>query len=122
MENVSTDKANLNERPEMFWKLQKVIYRCIHRILRHVVKRFTIPVPDLISGPGSIQQLPALIEKQGLANPLLVTDKGITSLGLTDSLLQGIKSAQMECSVYDDVQANPSISDIEAGVRASPGQ
>jgi alcohol dehydrogenase class IV len=102
----------------MTWNLQKILYRCIHRLLRHVVKRFTIPVPDLISGPGSIEQLPALIKKEGLGNPLLVTDKGITSLGLTDSLLIGLKAAQIQCSVYDAVQPNPAISDIEAGVRA----
>jgi alcohol dehydrogenase class IV len=102
----------------MIWNLQKVLYRCIHRLLRHIVKRFTIPVPDLISGPGSIQQLPALISKEGLRNPLLVTDQGITNLGLTDSLLQGLKAAQIEYSVYDAVQPNPTIRDIEVGVRA----
>jgi alcohol dehydrogenase len=102
----------------MIWNFQKVLYRCIHKILRHVVKRFNIPVPDLISGPGSIEELPALIKKNALQNTLLVTDQGITSLGLTNSLLQGLKAAQIEFYVYDAVQPNPSISDIEAGVRA----
>ena len=102
----------------MIWKLQKVLYRCIHRILRHVVKRFTIPVPDLISGPGSIQRLPVLIQKQGIQKPLLVTDAGITHLGLADSLLSGLQDAKIEYAVYDSVHPNPTISNVEAGVRA----
>ena len=69
--------------------------------------------PQLITGAGSISKLPAVIKEKGLDKVLIVTDKGLMSLNLLASLFEGLEKAGIKYTVYDGVQPNPTIDNIE---------
>ncbi len=69
--------------------------------------------PQLLEGPGSIRKLPELIKSKGIGNVLVVTDKGLTGLGLLDGLYEELEKAGVKYTVFDGVQPNPTIDNIE---------
>lgn len=69
--------------------------------------------PKMLTGPGSIKKLPALICEKGLKKVLIVTDKGLMGIGLLNGLFEELEKAGVEYVVYDGVQPNPSIENIE---------
>ena len=68
----------------------------------------------LLQGPGSIRKLPALIKEQGVRKPLIVTDSVLMELKLLQSLFAAFDAIHMPYAVYDGVQPNPSIDNVEA--------
>jgi alcohol dehydrogenase class IV len=75
-------------------------------------------MPELLEGPDSLKCLPEFIRGKGLLRVLVVTDKGIMSLGLLDGLLQGLKETGIEYAIYDNTVANPTIDNIEEALEA----
>lgn len=73
--------------------------------------------PKLLEGAGSVKNLPAVLKSSGIDNVLLVTDKGLTKLRLTDGLIEELKRNDIKVTVYDGVQPNPSIENIEEARR-----
>lgn len=73
--------------------------------------------PQLLEGENSLNQLPGLIRSKGLHSVLIVTDKGITSLGLMDELLEGLKKEEIDFFVYDKTVPNPTIDNIEEALQ-----
>jgi len=69
--------------------------------------------PELLEGEGSLRELPARINKENIKSILLVTDKGITALGLADPLIGALRGAAVTVSVYDKTVPNPTIDNIE---------
>lgn len=69
--------------------------------------------PQLLTGPGAVKKLPALIKEKGLSKVLVVTDKGLTGLGLPNGLFEELTNAGIGYVVYDGVQPNPTIDNIE---------
>ena len=69
--------------------------------------------PELLRGPGSVNELPALIKSLGLRRVLLVTDAGLMRLGLPGPLLAGLEKAGLFCAVYDKTAANPTTRCVE---------
>jgi len=74
-------------------------------------------MPETLEGPGSVKQLPSLIKEKGFNKVLIVTDKGITNLGLMNGMLEALESAGVEYYIYDGVQPNPTDIDVLEGVR-----
>jgi alcohol dehydrogenase len=93
------------------------MYRLYCRAYQNVLKLAAIFLPwrkpVLIEGINSIHTLPKVIKNQGLRSVLIVTDKGIASLGLLNGLLRGLKSEGISFAVYDETVPNPTISNIE---------
>lgn len=73
--------------------------------------------PELLKGAGAVKKLPALVKKEGLSNVLVVTDKGLMGLHLLDSLFEGLESEGIKYTVYDGVQPNPTIYNIEDALK-----
>lgn len=69
--------------------------------------------PQLLTGPGAVKKLPALIKEKGLSKVLVVTDKGLTGLGLLNGLYEELNNEGIGYVVYDGVQPNPTIDNIE---------
>ncbi|RXI95569.1 iron-containing alcohol dehydrogenase [Anaerobacillus alkaliphilus] len=69
--------------------------------------------PELLEGENSVSKLPAVIRSKGIDNVLVVTDNGITSLGLLDRLLEGLQHEDINYVVYDRTIPNPTITNIE---------
>lgn len=69
--------------------------------------------PQMLTGPGSVKKLPALIKEKNLNKVLIVTDKGLMGLGLLNGLFEELDNQGIGYVVYDGVQPNPSIENIE---------
>jgi len=85
------------------------IYQAILRAVSYVLPWRQ---PELIDGENSLDRLPKRIQEQGISSVLIVTDKGILSVGLIDSLLQGLKEAGIRYAVYDKTVPNPTVDNI----------
>ena len=69
--------------------------------------------PQLIKGAGAVTKLPQVIKELGYNNVLVVTDKGLMGLHLLDSMFEELKNNNIAYVVYDGVQPNPTIDNIE---------
>ena len=69
--------------------------------------------PQLLEGEGAVLELPKYIKDKGLNRVLVVTDKGLMSIHLLDPLFEELKAQGIEYFVYDGVQPNPTIPNIE---------
>ncbi|MBU5626750.1 iron-containing alcohol dehydrogenase [Oscillibacter sp. MSJ-2] len=72
---------------------------------------FYLPT-KIISGWGSLQELPGEALKWG-GRALVVTDPGIRSAGLLEKVEAVLAAGGVACTVYADVQANPTIQNAE---------
>jgi alcohol dehydrogenase len=73
--------------------------------------------PELVSGENSVDRLPTLIKNKGIKSVLIVTDKGISSLGLLNGLLLQMDGEGLSYTVYDKTVPNPTIDNIEEALR-----
>ncbi len=69
--------------------------------------------PQLIKGSGAVKKLPQVIKELGYNNVLVVTDKGLMGLHLLDSMFEELRNNDIAYVVYDGVQPNPTIDNIE---------
>ncbi|MCA1055450.1 iron-containing alcohol dehydrogenase [Rossellomorea aquimaris] len=73
--------------------------------------------PRLIEGENSLSELPAVLKGEGILRVLIVTDEGISALGLMDGLLQGLTDATIDYTIYDQTVPNPTIGNIEDALK-----
>lgn len=97
-----------------------VLFRIYCRVFQKCFKFFSplLPwrEPQLLEGPGSLLRVPELLNERKLKRLLLVTDKGISSLGLIKPLLKELEKNAISCTVYDETVPNPTITNIEAAL------
>ena len=98
----------------MIWTLKKIWYRVFQFVLTSAMYLMPWRQPELLTGPGSIKKLPELIQSKGLHNVLIVTDSVLRKLGVLDSFFSACDAAGLKGVVYDGVEPNPSIENIEA--------
>ena len=97
--------------------LTNAFCRVYQKTFKMVMPVFNWDEPELLKGPGAIKDLPALVKSKGVTNVLIVTDKGLMSLNLLDSLFENLDKQNIKYTVYDGVQPNPSIENIEEARR-----
>jgi alcohol dehydrogenase len=73
--------------------------------------------PELLEGENSLMKLPKLIKSLGVKRVLIVTDSGITSIGLMDNFLQGLHEESVNFFIYDETVPNPTIINIEEALQ-----
>ena len=61
----------------------------------------------------SVCELPGLFDKKKINKVLLVTDKSVRSLGLTEELEMSLKANDIELTIYDGTVANPTTTNVE---------
>lgn len=69
--------------------------------------------PKLLRGANSIRRLSGFIRERGYKNVLIVTDQGISSLGLMDEMLKDFDEDKITYVIYDKTVPNPTIDNIE---------
>ena len=67
-------------------------------------------------GAGRIQELAAACAQAGIKKPLLVTDKGLATLPVTQSTLDILEAAGLGRAMFSEVDPNPNEKNLEAGV------
>ncbi len=95
----------------MFFK--RIYYRLNQKVLKFFMRFMNWKEPELLEGEGAVLRLPAFIKNKGLKRILVVTDKGLMSLHLLDPLFNELKAQGIEYFIYDGVQPNPTIPNIE---------
>ena len=97
----------------MLWGLKKFWYRVCQKVLKVAMCFMDWSEPMLFMGEGSVLKLPEFIKNKNINKVLVVTDKGLMGLHLLDPLFEELKKQQIEYFVYDGVQPNPTIPNIE---------
>ena len=69
-------------------------------------------------GPGCIKELGEACLSLGIKNPLLVTDKILAQLDITQNALAILKSSGFESPIFCEVDPNPNEVNLEAGLSA----
>lgn len=54
-----------------------------------------------------------ILKEKNLNKVLILTDKGVSSLGLLDSLKKSLKKSKVKFYIYDEVVSNPTIENVE---------
>jgi len=67
-------------------------------------------------GNGRIKELADACAATGMKNPLLVTDKGLANLPITQTTLDIMDAAGLGRAMFSDVDPNPNEKNLEAGV------
>ena len=69
-------------------------------------------------GPGARKELPGVVARLGFRKALVVTDKGLMKFGVAKQILDVLDSAGIPYEVYDDVKPNPTVTNVQNGIRA----
>lgn len=81
-----------------------------------MLNNFTFNLPTRIEfGRESINKTGMIARELGAKKVILVTDKGVTSSGLTAKVVNLIREAGLELVVFDDVMPNPRDTDCQIG-------
>ncbi len=99
------------------FSLQVVFYRVLMFVLK--ISTLFLPIfrkPKIVSGPGSSLQLCEMIAGAGVKKLLIVTDSMLVKLGLLEAMQQKLTELGVIWVVYDGVQPDPTIAQIEAGL------
>jgi alcohol dehydrogenase class IV len=99
------------------WALKKLYYRIYQAVMGFSMNFLIWIEPTIIDGKDSIKKLAGVIKGKGISNVLIVTDSVLMGLHLLDSLFEALKSAGIKYSLYDQVQPNPTIDNIEAALK-----
>lgn len=92
-------------------------YRAYQGVYKVAMGALDWTPPKLLQGAGAIKKLPALVKEQGVKNVLVVTDKGLMGLHLLDSLFEGLDAEGVKYTVFDGVQPNPTIYNVEDALK-----
>ena len=69
-------------------------------------------------GAGRIHELPEACKAAGITRPLLVTDKGLANLPITQMALDILEAAGLGRAIFAEVDPNPSDVNLAAGIAA----
>ncbi len=78
---------------------------------------FFIPTVSLM-GVGSAKEAGEQVKALGAKKPLIVTDKGISAIGMADQIKQQVEAAGLKVVVFDGAETNPTDKNVQAGVDA----
>jgi alcohol dehydrogenase len=78
---------------------------------------FYIPTVTLM-GVGSSKETGAQVKALGAQKALLVTDKGISAMGMADQIKQQVEAAGVAVVIFDGAEPNPTDTNVHDGVKA----
>lgn len=94
------------------------VQKAIHRVVattEYFIFPLLIPFQDIIEGPGSSERAVELLKNNGNKKALIITDAVLVKLGILKAMLKAMDKAKFEYAIFDGVEPNPSIENIEAG-------
>ncbi|WP_420794817.1 iron-containing alcohol dehydrogenase [Geobacter metallireducens] len=77
---------------------------------------FFIPTVTLM-GVGSSKETGAQVKALGARKALLVTDKGISAMGMADQIKQQVEAAGVAVVIFDGAEPNPTDTNVHDGVK-----
>lgn len=93
--------------------MKKCWYRINQKVLKFAMRFMDWSEPELLEGEDAVLTLPSFIKNKCINRVLVVTDKGLMNLHLLDPLFEELKKQEIAYFIYDGVQPNPTIPNIE---------
>ena len=93
---------------------RKIYHRTFNGIMRILLPLFPSREPKLIHEIDGVTQL---LKQKGISRVMIVTDKGIRNLGLTQPLEQSILQSDIQLAVYDGTMPNPTSDNVEQALQ-----
>ena len=84
---------------------------------RIMINRFVLNEVSYF-GPGAREVLPQEIKRLGLKKAFVSTDKDLIKFGVADKVLSVLDKAGIPYVVFSDIKPNPTVSNVNAGVKA----
>lgn len=75
--------------------------------------------PRIHCETGGLAQVGTLFGELGCRRVLIVTDRGITALGIAQKAVEALRASGIEAAVFDGIVADPPVAVVEAGVAAA---
>ena len=94
-------------------KLYKAYCRVYQNIFKIAMNFLPWNEPKVFSGEDSVFKIADVLKNENIKNVLLVTDNGLKNIGLADELIKVLEDNSIKCTVFTDVQQNPSIDNVE---------
>ncbi|WP_304432089.1 iron-containing alcohol dehydrogenase [Acutalibacter muris] len=69
-------------------------------------------------GKGAINEIPGIIEAKGFKKAFIATDPDLLKFGVTKKVTDLMDKADMAYEVYSDIKPNPTIENVQSGVKA----
>lgn len=93
-----------------------IFRRAYSRIYQNIFQ-LSIPImpyrtPEL---KKSVEDIPEILKRHNVSHPLIVTDKSIRGLKLTQPLEECLNHSGIDFAVFDETIPNPTITNIESG-------
>ena len=92
---------------------RKLWYRTYQKVLKFAMNFMDWSEPTLLQGKDSVLRLPVYVKEKNINKVMVVTDKGLMSIHLLDPMLEMLKKNDIDYVIYDKVQPNPTISNVE---------
>lgn len=89
--------------------LKKAYCRTFQRVFRIAIPFLPYRKPKIV---GSVNDLPDIIRKHKCTRVLIITDEGISRLGLTRRLKKALNKEGIPYSLYDHTVANPTTENV----------
>ena len=90
--------------------LKKIFCRTFQKVMHVLIPIFPYREPAILDGIGEIVEL---LKKKNKERVLLVTDRGVRSLGLTTPLENLLDENGISCTIYDGTMPNPTSDNVE---------
>lgn len=71
-----------------------------------------------VEGAGSINKIPELLTMLNVKRPMVVTDPGLMKAGVTPHVLDVLSKSGVPFTLFDNVEANPSVNTVNAIYRS----
>ena len=91
--------------------------KSIHRLPGKVIHAVPLPEPEVTEGHRSRRLIGEICRNKGFRQVLLVTDKTLSRLGYEKAIVESLEKAGIGCTVFNDINSEPTIGIIEAGRR-----
>ena len=99
----TTREKTVNKAYKVWCRIYQTVFRLAMPILPYYEPKIM----------HSTDQVPQVLADKRIGSVLLVTDPGIARLGLTHGLEAAFAQVGIDCTVYANTQANPTVSNVE---------
>ena len=91
----------------------------VHKLPGKVIHHVTLPKPLVVEGHQSRGKIGEICRQCGYKQVLLVTDKTLQQLGYEQAIVQSLEAAGVGCTLFADINSEPTIDLIDAGRQAA---
>ena len=97
--------------------MYRIFCRIYQRIMKIAMRLLPWKTPEILEGPGSLSQLPALIQNEGFSHVLLVTGDALWKQGRLDEFFHQLEELHISYTLFHGIPSDPTQREVEIGVR-----